>query len=149
VNPRRPDDKLPYRGAWLMVGPEMIHLMELPNPDPVAPEARPAHGGRDRHFCIGVDEGGIAELMRNLDDAGAGRDAQGLLAQVGCVRSCRSRRGARTWQTVRMEFATVALQPSTLLGVEYTASQSGRPAIFFRDPDMNCVEAAEVSTHWR
>ena len=24
VNPDRPHDKLPYRGAWLWIGPEMI-----------------------------------------------------------------------------------------------------------------------------
>lgn len=30
----------------------MIHLMELPNPDPL--EGRPQHGGRDRHFCVGA-----------------------------------------------------------------------------------------------
>lgn len=52
LNEDRPDDKLPYRGAWLWLGPEMIHLMELPNPDPL--EGRPEHGGRDRHFCVGV-----------------------------------------------------------------------------------------------
>jgi hypothetical protein len=46
VNKERPNDKLPYKGAWLWVGAEMIHLMELPNPDPV--EGRPEHGGRDR-----------------------------------------------------------------------------------------------------
>lgn len=34
LNADRPDHKLPYRGAWLWIGPEMIHLMELPNPDP-------------------------------------------------------------------------------------------------------------------
>ncbi|KAJ6956798.1 hypothetical protein NC653_038872 [Populus alba x Populus x berolinensis] len=34
INEERPHDKLPYRGAWLWVGSEMIHLMELPNPDP-------------------------------------------------------------------------------------------------------------------
>lgn len=39
-------------GRWLWIGPEMIHLMELPNPDPM--EGRPEHGGRDRHVCIGV-----------------------------------------------------------------------------------------------
>ena len=27
INPDRPHDKLPYRGAWLWIGPEMIHLM--------------------------------------------------------------------------------------------------------------------------
>jgi hypothetical protein len=29
LNPDRPNDKLPYRGAWFWIGPEMIHLMEL------------------------------------------------------------------------------------------------------------------------
>ena len=48
VNPDRPNDKLPYDGAWLMMGPEMVHLMELPNPDPTDAEFRPAHGGKDR-----------------------------------------------------------------------------------------------------
>ncbi|KAK9809681.1 hypothetical protein WJX73_004478 [Symbiochloris irregularis] len=52
VNEDRPNDKLPYRGAWLMVGPDMIHLMELPNPDPK--QGRPNHGGQDRHICVGV-----------------------------------------------------------------------------------------------
>lgn len=41
---------LPYKGAWLWVGKEMIHLMELPNPDPA--DGRPEHGGRDRHLCL-------------------------------------------------------------------------------------------------
>ena len=50
VNDARPDDKLPYKGAWLWVGEEMIHLMELPNPDPE--QGRPEHGGRDRHVCL-------------------------------------------------------------------------------------------------
>ena len=44
INPERPHDKLPYRGEWLWIGPEMIHLMELPNPDPM--DGRPEHGGR-------------------------------------------------------------------------------------------------------
>ena len=52
INPDRPHEKLPYRGAWLWIGPEMIHLMELSNPDPL--EGRPEHGGRDRHFCVGA-----------------------------------------------------------------------------------------------
>ena len=47
VNPDRPNDKLPYDGAWLMMGPEMIHLMELPNPDPSDLDFRPSHGGKD------------------------------------------------------------------------------------------------------
>lgn len=98
INPDRPHDKLPYRGAWLWIGPEMIHLMELPNPDPL--EGRPVHGGRDRHFCVGVES--IEPLESRLKEA----------------------------------------------HVEFTRSMSGRPAIFFRDPDMNCLECVELEK-WR
>lgn len=101
INPDRPDSKLPYRGAWLMIGPEMIHLMELPNPDPL--EGRPEHGGRDRHFCIAVEAGGVDAAKTALDEH----------------------------------------------GIAYTASKSGRPAIFFRDPDMNCLEVVELDDDWR
>lgn len=52
TNKDRPDGKLPYDGLWLWIGPEMIHLMVLPNPDPMS--GRPDHGGRDRHVCVGV-----------------------------------------------------------------------------------------------
>ena len=100
VNPDRPADKLPYDGAWLMIGPEMVHLMELPNPDPRDPVRRPAHGGKDRHFCVGVKN------LQPLVDALEGR------------------------------------------GVPYTASRSGRPAIFFRDPDANTLEVVE-GLEWR
>jgi len=100
VNPDRPADKLPYDGAWLMIGPEMVHLMELPNPDPRDPERRPAHGGKDRHFCVGVKN--LTPLVDALE-----------------------RRG-----------------------VPYTASRSGRPAIFFRDPDANTLEVVE-GLEWR
>jgi glyoxylase I family protein len=78
----------------------MIHLMELPNPDPSDAAARPAHGGRDRHFCIGVRD--LAPLVKVLDGAGVG----------------------------------------------YTMSKSGRPALFFRDPDANVMEAVEIDP-WR
>jgi len=66
INPDRPDSKLPYRGAWLWIGTEMIHLMELPNPDPLV--GRPEHGGRDRHFCIGLDD--LDVLVSALEAAG-------------------------------------------------------------------------------
>ena len=65
VNPDRPHAKLPYRGAWLWIGTEMIHLMELPNPDPL--DDRPEHGGRDRHFCISVER--VDGLREALDKA--------------------------------------------------------------------------------
>ena len=46
----RPD--LGFRGAWLALGAQQLHLMELPNPD--AREGRPEHAGRDRHFAVQV-----------------------------------------------------------------------------------------------
>jgi glyoxylase I family protein len=100
VNPDRPHHKLPYRGAWLWIGPEMIHLMELPNPDPADAGARPPHGGRDRHFCIGV--AAIGPIVAKLEAA----------------------------------------------GVPYTRSASGRPAVFFRDPDASTIECVELE-RWR
>lgn len=52
VDEKRPD--LGYPGAWVFVaGQQQIHLLELPNPDPV--DNRPAHGGRDRHTAIGIE----------------------------------------------------------------------------------------------
>lgn len=71
--------------------------MELPSPDPV--DGRPEHGGRDRHFCVGVASVAPIETRLKANN------------------------------------------------IPYTASMSGRPAIFFRDPDMNCLEVAELS--WR
>ncbi|WIA28349.1 hypothetical protein OEZ86_010896 [Tetradesmus obliquus] len=100
INPDRPDHKLPYRGAWLWIGPEMIHLMELPNPDPADSAKRPEHGGRDRHFCVGMAS--LDALAEKLDKA----------------------------------------------GITYTRSMSGRAAIFFRDPDANCLECVELAP-WR
>ena len=49
INPARPKDKLPYDGAWLWIGDEMIHIMELPNPIG-RHRVSTTHGGRDRHF---------------------------------------------------------------------------------------------------
>ena len=62
--PERPD--LGFPGAWLRIGGGQIHLLELPNPDPVT--QRPDHGGRDRHTALQVDD---FEYMRHrLDQAG-------------------------------------------------------------------------------
>jgi glyoxylase I family protein len=63
-DPARPD--LGYPGAWLRVGGQQIHLLELPNPDPV--EGRPAHGGRDRHLALAVSD--LDALAQRLDGAG-------------------------------------------------------------------------------
>ena len=43
-----------------------IHLMLLPNPE--AGLQRPAHGGRDRHVALAVDD--IAKLVERLELAG-------------------------------------------------------------------------------
>jgi glyoxylase I family protein len=64
VNPDRPD--LGYKGAWLDVGTRQIHLLELPNPDPVS--GRPEHGGRDRHVAFHIDN--INKLVRVLEQEG-------------------------------------------------------------------------------
>lgn len=60
----RPD--LGYPGAWLQVGEQQIHLLEVPNVDPVI--GRPAHGGRDRHTAFSVSD--FDGLVRRLDEAG-------------------------------------------------------------------------------
>jgi len=60
----RPD--LSYPGAWLKLGEGgQIHLIELPNPDPV--EGRPEHGGRDRHTALTVSD--LDAVIAALDKA--------------------------------------------------------------------------------
>jgi glyoxylase I family protein len=48
----RPD--LPFPGAWLQLGAQQIHLLEVPNPD--RNEGRPEHGGLDRHTAFLVND---------------------------------------------------------------------------------------------
>jgi glyoxylase I family protein len=50
VDDSRPD--LPFPGAWLSVGEQQIHLLQIPGPD--AKTGRPVHAGRDRHTAISV-----------------------------------------------------------------------------------------------
>ena len=64
IEPSRPD--LGFPGAWLRLGEVQIHLLELPNPDPV--EGRPAHGGRDRHLAFRVEN--LEAMARRLEAAG-------------------------------------------------------------------------------
>ena len=62
----RPD--LGYPGAWLQLGDQQLHLLELPNPDPVT--GRPEHGGRDRHLAITVNDlEGLAAKLESADVA--------------------------------------------------------------------------------
>jgi glyoxylase I family protein len=64
VSPERPG--MSFAGAWLQIGPQQIHLLELPNPDPIG--GRPAHGGRDRHVALTVTD--LDALAARLDGAG-------------------------------------------------------------------------------
>ncbi len=51
-----------FDGAWLKVGGQQVHLLQVDNPDPVS--GRPAHAGRDRHLALLVPrlEGWVARL---------------------------------------------------------------------------------------
>jgi glyoxylase I family protein len=58
--------ELSYPGAWLNLGEGgQIHLIELPNPDPV--DNRPQHGGRDRHTALTVAD--LDVIITELDKA--------------------------------------------------------------------------------
>jgi glyoxylase I family protein len=65
IDDRRPE--LGFAGAWLKIGnAQQIHLLELPNPDPVG--GRPEHGGRDRHLALQISD--LEELKTSLEQAG-------------------------------------------------------------------------------
>ena len=64
IDDARPD--LGYPGAWLNVGNQQIHLLEVPNPDPVT--GRPEHGGRDRHLALQVSD--LEKVVKRLEEAG-------------------------------------------------------------------------------
>jgi len=66
IDHSRPD--LGYPGAWLNIGNlethnQQIHLIELPNPDPI--DNRPEHGGRDRHVALETDQ--FDQLVETLN----------------------------------------------------------------------------------
>lgn len=58
--------EMAYNGAWLKVGDQQLHLLELPNPDPCT--GRPGHVGRDRHTAFKVHE--LDEIEARLQRAG-------------------------------------------------------------------------------
>ena len=58
--------EMSFDGVWYEIGAQQIHLLALPNPDPV--EGRPAHGGRDRHVALAVND--LADLKQALEQAG-------------------------------------------------------------------------------
>lgn len=83
-----------FEGVWYDIGHNQIHLMVVPNP--YAEITRPAHGGRDNHLALAVDD--VEPIKAALDKA----------------------------------------------GVPYSASKSGRAAVFCRDPDGNAIEFSAV-----
>ncbi len=64
TDPQRPD--IGYPGAWLELGAQQLHLLQLPNPDPVT--GRPEHVGRDRHAAFTVSD--LDPLLERLEEAG-------------------------------------------------------------------------------
>ncbi|MDO8926428.1 MAG: VOC family protein [Sideroxyarcus sp.] len=88
--------QMSFDGVWYDIAlNQQIHLMLLP--DPAAGVHRPAHGGRDRHVALAVND--LSQLRARLDAA----------------------------------------------SVAYTQSQSGRNALFCRDPDGNALEFIETA----
>lgn len=64
VDHSRPE--LAYPGAFLNIGDgRQIHLIELPNPDPL--EGRPEHGGRDRHTALRISS--LDRMVTRLEAA--------------------------------------------------------------------------------
>lgn len=57
--------ELGFPGAWLAIGDGQLHLLELPNPDPLL--GRPGHVGRDRHLALTVQ--GLERLEEKLVQA--------------------------------------------------------------------------------
>lgn len=62
IDNNRPD--LGYPGAWLAVGDQQIHLLELLKRGSEFDDD--GHGGRDRHIALLVDE--IDSLRRSLEE---------------------------------------------------------------------------------
>lgn len=61
LDKNRPD--LGFPGAWVNIGHQQIHILELDNPDPI--QGRPEHGGRDRHLAVLVDN--LSEIEQGLE----------------------------------------------------------------------------------
>jgi glyoxylase I family protein len=66
VDDSRPD--LDFPGAWLQVGAQQIHLLELS--DPADSGTVSEHGGRDRHFAMTVDD--LDGFRARLEEQGIG-----------------------------------------------------------------------------
>ena len=58
--------ELGFPGAWLALGGQQLHVLQLPNPDPT--RGRAEHAGRDRHFAIQVAR--LEPFIARLEAAG-------------------------------------------------------------------------------
>ena len=85
--------QISFAGVWYDLGPQQLHLMQLPNPE--AGLQRPLNGGRDRHIAFAVDD--LSALVKILEGS----------------------------------------------GISFNLSQTGRRALFCRDPDDNALEFIE------
>jgi len=86
--------KMSFDGAWLDVGEQQIHLLQLPETERSL--NLPDHAGRDRHLAVHV---------------------------------------------MQIETIRVNLESNQL---PFTMSQSGRQALFCRDPDGNGLEFIQI-----
>ncbi len=59
---------MPFDGVWYDIGHQQIHLLAVPNPDPVT--GRAEHGGMDRHIALHVRD--LARVRAALDAEGIG-----------------------------------------------------------------------------
>ncbi|VAW65839.1 Glyoxalase/bleomycin resistance protein/dioxygenase [hydrothermal vent metagenome] len=72
----RPD--LGFPGAWLIIGEQQIHLLEVPNPDSV--DNRPEYGGRDRHLAVTVENLSEFEQKLIVNDVAFSKSSSGRAA---------------------------------------------------------------------
>jgi len=77
VDHLRPD--LGFSGAFINITEnQQIHLLELPNPDPV--KNRPDHAGRDRHVAFSVRNLAELENLLNINNIPFTRSRSGRAA---------------------------------------------------------------------
>lgn len=126
VDPQRPD--LGYPGAWLVVGNQQIHLLELPNPD--VQDAQVPRSAGDRQGWRKIEQ--CREQLPRC--AGAADPVNGRPAHGG-----RDRHVALTIRSL-----DALRQQLDAAGVAYTFSKSGRRVLFCRDPDGNALEFIEA-----
>ena len=55
-----------FPGAWLQIGPQQLHLIELPQQP--GTETPAVHGGRDRHFALAIAN--LEDLRQKLEAHG-------------------------------------------------------------------------------